>query len=81
MTAVSPVLPSNPLVHEIVIARDQKPYAPLPIFRDGEHTLSRWRLTWRERLGVLLGGSVYLWVITPFDKPYPPVRIQVEEPK
>lgn len=84
MTPVSPVLPGYQYSkeREVVIAKDQKPYIPLPMLRtDGDYTLSRWKLTWKERIQVLLGGNVWLWVITPFTKPYPPVKLQATEPK
>jgi hypothetical protein len=43
--------------------------------RDG-FFLSRWQLTWRERLAVLVGGSVWLYVL---GHGHPPVQLAVVE--
>jgi hypothetical protein len=40
---------------------------------------SRWRLTWRERLRVLFGGSVYLQSHT-FGRQLQPVALTLDEP-
>lgn len=34
----------------------------LHVWTDGSHCWSKWRLTWRERLGVLCRGHVWLGV-------------------
>lgn len=44
----------------IVIAKDQPPYLPLPAFVNDRETISLWRLTWRERVRVLLTGRLWL---------------------
>ena len=44
----------------IVWAKDQKPYLPLPAFTNERETISCWRLTWRERLKLLVTGRLWL---------------------
>jgi hypothetical protein len=76
----TPIVPGMKLP-ETIYAKDQKPYIPLPVFRyDDGMVLSRWKLTWKERLLVLLRGDLFLWIST-FNKPLQPVSIQIERPK
>jgi hypothetical protein len=45
---VSPIVPGLKLP-EVVYAKDQPQYEPLPVFKqDDGIVLSRWKLTWRE---------------------------------
>lgn len=44
----------------MVWAKDQPPYQPLPAYVNETETISCWRLTWRERLRVLVGGRLWL---------------------
>lgn len=46
----------------------------LPVLNDGTHSLSCWRLSWRERLAALVYGKAWLCVIGH----QPPVWIRVE---
>lgn len=79
MTPVQPIVPGEDLP-VLVYAKDQPEYQPLPVWRHRDGTvLSRWKLTWRERLRVLFTGDVYLWVMT-FNQPLQPVKLQVEKP-
>jgi hypothetical protein len=80
MKPESPIIPGV-LLDEIVYAKDQPPYAPLPAFRypDGV-VLTRWHMTWKERLTVLFRGDVYVWLNT-FNDPLQPIMLQVEKPK
>lgn len=50
----------------------------LPVFRDGTHCISCWRPSWRERLALLLGRPVWLWVW--MGNTQPPVALTVESP-
>lgn len=80
MTPASPVLKraEHP---EIVYAKNQPPYIPLPAVRsDDGRVTTRWRLTWRERLTLLLRGDLYLQVLT-FGGPLQPVKLSVTEPE
>jgi hypothetical protein len=76
---VSPVIPGANLP-EILIGEGQAQYVVLPVYRaiDGS-ALSRWRLTWRERLQLLLTGNLYVSVLT-FGKPFQPILIETTPP-
>jgi len=62
-----------------VAAKDQPEYLPLPCYVDpgprGE-VVSCWRLSWHERLQVLLTGHVWL-TLWSFHEPITPQRIDV----
>jgi len=80
MTPMSPVIEGRS--GEIVFAKDQPEYNPLPALPvdDGYGTIvTRWRLTWRERLRVLVRGDVYLSVMT-LGKALQPVLLEVNPP-
>lgn len=79
MTPISPVVPGLDM-GETIFAKDQPPYIPLPAFRDDDGTVvTRWRLTFRERVRVLFGGSIWLSVLT-FNTPLQPVKLTAECP-
>ena len=42
---------------------------PLPVYRDGEHYISCWRMGFRERLRALLFGRVWVWVYSVWTQP------------
>ena len=44
----------------IVWAKNQPQYRPLPAFTNQTETISCWKLTWRERIIVLLRGCLWL---------------------
>jgi hypothetical protein len=52
----------------VVFAKDQPEYLPLPAYCDPEDetgtVVSCWRLSWRERLRVLVGGPLWLSCMT-----------------
>jgi hypothetical protein len=74
MVPISPVVPGHN-VPEVVYAKDQPQYQPLPVVKDDDGTVvSRWKLTWRERLQVLFGGSIWLTVRT-FNRALQPVQL------
>jgi hypothetical protein len=83
MEPMTPVMPhSNE--REIVYAKDQPECLPLPavnrLYGDGVRTvITRWRLTWRERIKVLFRGCVWLEQMT-FGGPLQPQRPTVDEP-
>jgi len=80
--------PATPVIEgadldETVYAKDQPPYIPLPAYKLSDERgtiLTRWKLSWLERLKILFTGNMYLWVQT-FGKPLQPVMLQVETPK
>jgi len=74
------VSPSHPLEGQhIVFAANQPEYNPLQVWRKptGE-VISRWRLTWRERIAALMGRPLYLEVLT-FNRPLQPVYLTFSE--
>jgi len=46
---------------------------PLPVFNDGQQSISCWQMTWRERLAALIFGKVWLFVM--FGHTQPPVLL------
>jgi hypothetical protein len=68
-------------VSEIVFAKEQPQYIPLPAlkFEDGL-VVTRWKLSWRERVNLIFGDSIYLGLLT-YNRPLQPIRMStsVEE--
>lgn len=68
----------------VVIAKDQPQYNPLPAHRfkaDPQGKIAFcWRLTWRERIAVLLQGVVWQQVLT-FNKSLQPQLLSTEKPE
>ena len=84
MTPQSPVVKGLEKL-EIVYAKDHPQYLQLPALPvdDGsghKRVVTRWRLSWVERLRILIFGDMYLWVST-FGKPICPVALQVTPPE
>lgn len=82
MTPTDEIIPRFKLPPEelVVYAQNQPDYIPLPMWRGPEGLrVSCWRLTWRERLQILLGGRLWLLVMT-FDRPLQPVRLVTKCP-
>ena len=74
---VSPSLPVEG--GHIVYAADQPEYQPLPVWRKpGGQVISRWRLSWRERLAALVGRDLYVEVLT-FNDPLQPIYLAFSE--
>jgi len=79
MTPISPVVPGFK-VREVVYAKDQPEYIPLPAWRGEDGMIvTRWRLTWRERLRVLWSGNLWLTLLT-FNQPLQPVMLNASCP-
>lgn len=74
MKPITPIVPGFDLP-VTVFAKDQPDYLPLPAFRceDGA-VVTRWRLTFGERLKILLSGDLWLTVLT-FHRPLQPVKL------
>jgi len=79
MKPISPVAPglNRP---EIIIAKDQPQYIPLPAIHDRENGVvhTRWGLSMVERFRVLIFGSMYLSVRT-FNEPLQPVKLSTKQ--
>jgi len=63
-----------------IFAKDQAQYLPLPAWRGDDGTvISCWSLSWKERLGVLVTGRLWVKILT-FNKPLQPQRPSVDCP-
>ena len=82
MKPVTPVIPGRTLpITEF--AKYQQEYISLPSYRaPGDEGLvtSRWKLSWRERIRVLLTGNLWLQVMT-FRHPLQPVKLSTTPPE
>jgi hypothetical protein len=79
MKAISPVLTPELQPDEIVYAKNQPEYHPLPVLRSPEGiVMSRWQLTEAERQAVASGADILLSVYT-FNQPLQPLYIEVCE--
>lgn len=78
MHPVSPVIAG---CHQTLIAENQPEYETLPAIVTGDgYVISRWHLSWRERLVVLFNGNIFLSCLT-FGRPVQPVILDVEPPR
>jgi hypothetical protein len=84
MQPASPVFPDAiPGFHppEVVYAKDQPQYIPLPVVRDSFGIITaRWHMTWTERLLALIWGDVYVKINT-FNQPLQPIRLCIVPPE
>lgn len=67
----------------IIIAKDQPEYIPLPALMHNDdygHVTSCWQMSWRERLKFLLTGRVYVTLLT-FRGPLQPQIVSLEIPE
>lgn len=80
MDPTSPVIAPEFSDREVVYAKDQPGYRPLPVHRtDDGMVLSRWHFTHEERLAVSQGADVYLYQWTG-NRPLQPVAVTVSDP-
>lgn len=67
----------------VVIAKDQPEYMPLPAYRIPGDEYGRivccWKLSWRERLRLLWSGKVWHTIMT-FNQPLQPQLLEVQRP-
>ena len=66
----------------LVYAKDQKPYLPLPAYEDdkqGGRIFHCWKLSWQERLKILFTGKLWINVLN-FHNPPQPIRPMVDSP-
>lgn len=67
----------------VVIAKDQPEYLPLPAhqFKDATGRIACcWKLTWKERIAVLLRGTLWHQILT-FNQPLQPQLLTVDKPE
>jgi hypothetical protein len=68
----------------VVFAKDQPEYLPLPACRripvnsNGEITTC-WKLSWKERISILLHGKLWLSIWT-FYNPLQPISLSIAKP-
>lgn len=74
------VSPSKPVDGgAVVYAEDQPEYQSLPSWkRQSGEVVTRWRLSWRERIAVFMGRDLYLGIST-FGAPLQPLYPTVNE--
>ncbi len=66
---------------EVIYAKDQPEYNPLPAERWKDGTVvSKWKFSWKERLNILFNGSIYLSILT-FNNALQPVRLSIDRPE
>lgn len=67
----------------VIYAKDQPEYRPLPAHRYADDPTGAivccWRLTWRERLRVLFSGVIWHQILT-FRQSLQPQLLTVEKP-
>ncbi len=84
MSPATPVFPSHrddfAPPKEVVFAKDQPQYIPLPAVVRGNMVTTRWKLTWTERLEILLHGDLWVQMLT-FRKPLQPIMLHTYEPQ
>ena len=79
MDPMSPVLAPEFVNSEVVYAKDQPQYKPLPVLRrDDGVLLSRWKLTDEAPQAIANGADLFLFNWT-FNQPLQPVAIEVGE--
>jgi len=84
MSPQSPVLfqVANSKKYEVVFGKDQPEYIPLPAYVITDYpqkeTISRWKLSWKERIFALIFGNLWTSQYT-FGKPFQPIRPTVFE--
>ena len=73
---MTPIETGHP--NEVIYAKDQPEYIPLPAIRyeDGM-IVTKWKLTWRERVKCLMYGRIFLSILT-FNRPLQPVKLSVD---
>jgi hypothetical protein len=46
--------------HMHVLAKNQPPFRPLPVWQDDEQTVSQWQMSWSERFRIFFSGRLWL---------------------
>lgn len=79
MEPVSPVIAEEFADREVVFAKNQPQYKPLPVHRTADGVLlSRWKLSDAEREAIASGADIFLFNWT-FNQPLQPVRLEIGE--
>lgn len=82
MTPSSPVLKNIIDLPEVTLAKHQPEYVPLPAIIGNDQNgiiTTRWTLSWRERIRLLIHGDLWLQQMT-FHRGFSPVKLTVTQP-
>lgn len=79
MNPVSPILGGREL-EQVRVAENQPEYITLPTHYHGNIAFTLWKLSWKERIQILLLGKFWHAQLT-FRKPMQPIRMTVMPPK
>lgn len=83
MKAKSPVVEGLEQ-NEVILAKDQPEYEPLPALLGGAPllrvVLTRWEFSEEERIAIEAGQDLFLTTLT-FGKPFHPIRFSVGKPE
>ena len=74
--------PINFKESNVIFAKNQEPYQPLPAYRDNEQggrIFHCWQLSWKERWKIFCNGKLWINVLN-FHKPPQPLKPMVENP-
>ena len=63
----------------VIWAKNQKEYQPLPAHTDQRQTVSCWKLEWRERIKLFFTGKLWLQQMN-FGEPLQPQFMTVDKP-
>ena len=63
----------------VIYAKDQEPYLPLPAYRDKEQIFHCWKLSILERIKILLTSKLWINVLN-FNNPPQPIKPMVDNP-
>lgn len=73
------MLPKEFKGQNVVFAKDQKEYLPLPAFKSKEGlVISCWGLSWKERLKVVFTGRIWVCLMT-FNQPLQPLFLTAKK--
>ena len=78
MIPASPVVPGREH-EEVVLGKDQPQYLALPALPIENGIVTRWKLSWGERLCILWTGDLYLSVLT-FGQRLQPLKPMTTRP-
>ena len=77
MEPTSQIFPGRNIAHETAAGEG---YVNLPYYKQNDFVITRWKATWKDRLRVLFGGSLWLYIITG-NSPIQPVLIKSDAPR
>lgn len=73
------MLPIEFKEQNVVYAKDQPEYIPLPAYQDETLSISCWKMSWKERVKIFFTGKLWLTQLN-FGGPLQPQRPSIESP-